>query len=440
MNTENLMTKFQGALEKKSMYSLIGRISQVVGLVLESEGPKAPIGQVCVMRNRTGREVCRSEIVGFRNNRILSMVLGDVADISPGMEIMATGETLNIRVGDKLLGRVLNGLGEPLDGRGEIKSGEYRSIYAIPPNPLLRKRISEPIATGIRALDGLLTFGKGQRVGIFSGSGVGKSTLLGMIARNTSADINVIALIGERGREVKEFLEKDLGREGLQRSVVVVATSDAPPLVRVKAALIATTISEFFRDKGMDVMLMMDSATRLAMAQREVGLTIGEPPTTKGYTPSVFSLLQKTMERAGTSEVGSITGLYTVLVEGDDMNEPIADATRGILDGHIVLSRRLASLSHYPAIDVLESVSRVMNDVIEQDHYFAASNIKELLATYRGAEDLISVGAYQKGSNKKIDQSILLIDNINEFLRQRITEVDTYEDTLQKLLGFSNFN
>ncbi|MDQ1266091.1 MAG: flagellum-specific synthase [Bacteroidota bacterium] len=428
-----LLNRFQNAIVNTSPYRMVGRITQVIGLVLESEGPKAPIGEVCILNNRSGKEISRSEIVGFKDNRILSMVLGDLTEISPGMEIVASGEALSINVGDELLGRIINGLGEPIDGKGEITTNERRSINAQPPNPLLRMRITGTIATGIRAIDSLLTVGKGQRVGIFSGSGVGKSTLLGMIARNTSADINVIALIGERGREVKEFIEKDLGQKGLERSVIIIATSDAPPLVRVKAALVATTVAEHFRDRGMDVMLMMDSATRLAMAQREVGLTIGEPPTTKGYTPSVFSMLQKTMERAGTSEVGSITGLYTVLVEGDDMNEPIADAARGILDGHIVLSRKLASLGHYPAIEVLDSISRVMNDVITRDHYEAARTMKELLATYRSAEDLISVGAYQKGTNKRIDRAIDLIDVINEFLRQRVEEAVSFDDSLIRL-------
>ncbi|MFP4528272.1 MAG: flagellar protein export ATPase FliI [Candidatus Kapaibacterium sp.] len=417
----------------------VGRIRKVVGLVLESEGPKAPIGEVCVLRDHNKNEVSRSEIVGFVDeNRILSMVLGELDKISPGMEIIATGESLNIKVGDSLMGRILDGLGHPLDGAGPVRNFERRSIYAHPPNPLLRQRIKKPIATGIRAIDGMLTFGKGQRVGIFSGSGIGKSTLLGMIARNTSADINVIALIGERGREVKEFIEKDLGEAGLSRSVVIVATSDTPSLVRVKAALVATTVAEHFRDQGLDVMLMMDSATRFAMAQREVGLTIGEPPTTKGYTPSVFSLLQKTMERAGTSEHGSITGLYTVLVEGDDMNEPVADTTRGILDGHIVLSRDLASMGHYPAIDSLQSISRVRRDVISAEHYKAAQKLQELMAIYREAEDLISIGAYQKGSNPRLDKAIELRDEINGFLTQEIEEFCDYEETLDRLLKIAD--
>lgn len=419
--TENTSykNKLTSILAKGNSLVKVGRVSRVIGLVIESEGPKASIGELCSLKDRSGNEICKSEIVGFKeNNRILSMVLGDLHNISPNMEIEALGKSLSVNIGNGLLGRVLDGLGNPIDGKGTIGITKQRSIYANPPNPLQRKRISEPISTGVRALDGMLTFGKGQRVGIFAGSGVGKSTLLGMIARNTDADINVIALIGERGREVKEFIEKDLGEDGLRRSIVIVATSDSPPLMRVKAALVATTIAEYFRDQGLDVMMMMDSATRLAMAQREVGLTIGEPPTTKGYTPSVFSMLQKTMERTGTAEFGSITGLYTILVEGDDMNEPIADAARGILDGHIVLSRKLASLGHYPAIDILESISRVRNDIITQEHKSAIMTIQELIATYKGAEDLISVGAYQPGINPKTDRAVAFNDIINHFLVQ----------------------
>lgn len=414
----------------------VGKITKVIGLVIESSGPKAPIGELCNIIGRDGQVICQSEIVGFlEQNRILSMVLGDLQNIEPGMEIIATSSSLRIGVGETLLGRVIDGVGRPMDGLPETNIAEYRSIYAHPPNPLTRKRITEPLATGIRAIDGILTIGKGQRMGIFSGSGIGKSTLIGMIARNTSADVNVICLVGERGREVKEFLEKELGEDGLRRSVVVVATSDTAPLMRVKAPLVATTIAEYFRDKGLDVMLMLDSATRLAMAQREVGLTIGEPPTSKGYTPSVFSFMQKTMERAGTSDVGSITGLYTVLVEGDDMNEPIADAARGILDGHIVLSRKLASLGHYPAIDVLESISRVRNDVITKEHKQAAQSVIELLAAYRISEDLISVGAYRKGTNPLTDKAINSYDKINNFLRQDIYENADFNETIDKLLN-----
>jgi len=426
-------------LKNQNTFVKKGKVTKVIGLVIESEGPKGFIGELCSLKNKNNQEVCKSEIVGFKeNNRILSMVLGDLTNIVPNMEIEALGKSLSIPVGNSLLGRILDGLGNPIDSLPPIDSKLKRSIYANPPNPLLRKRIVQPISTGIKAIDGLLTLGKGQRVGIFSGSGVGKSTLLGMIARNTNADINVIALIGERGREVKEFIEKDLGEEGLRRSIVVVATSDTPPLVRVKAALVATTIAEYFRDEGLDVVLMMDSATRFAMAQREVGLTIGEPPTTKGYTPSVFSMLQKTMERTGTSEYGSITGLYTVLVEGDDMNEPIADAARGILDGHIVLSRKMASIGHYPAIDILESVSRVRNDIITNEHNKAIMNVQELIANYRSAEDLISVGAYQPGVNPKTDRAVQFNEIINSFLRQATDEHCEFNDTINELINIAN--
>jgi flagellum-specific ATP synthase len=338
-------------------------------------------------------------------------------------------------VGDELLGRVLDGLGRPMDGKGALLTREVRSIYNTPPNPLDRRRIREPIVTGIRSIDALLTCGKGQRVGIFAGSGVGKSVMLGMIARNTSADVNVIALVGERGREVAEFLDQELGREGLRRSVVVVATSDQAPLIRLKAAFMATTIAEYFRDRGKDVMLMMDSVTRLAMSQREVGLAIGEPPTTKGYTPSVFAMLPKLLERAGTSRQGSITGLYTVLVEGDDMTEPVADAVRSILDGHIVLSRRLASAGHYPAVDVLESVSRVMPAITSEDHRRTVHRIVDMMATYREAEDLINIGAYVKGSNPRIDEALQTWDHIREFLRQRADERAEYTESLRRVMA-----
>lgn len=436
MITETLTNKLKFRISNIDPVKRVGKITKVIGLVIESSGPKAPIGELCNIIDRDREIICQSEIVGFlEQNRILSMVLGDLQNIEPGMEIVATSSSLRIGVGETLLGRVINGIGKPIDGLPETNVAEYRSIYATPPNPLTRKRITEPLATGVKAIDGILTLGKGQRIGIFSGSGIGKSTLLGMIARNTAADINVICLVGERGREVKEFIEKDLGEDGLRRSVVVVATSDTAPLMRVKAPLVATTIAEYFRDKGLDVMLMVDSATRLAMAQREVGLTIGEPPTSKGYTPSVFSFMQKTMERAGTSEVGSITGMYTVLVEGDDMNEPIADAARGILDGHIVLSRKLASLGHYPAIDVLESISRVRNDVISPEHKQSAQNVIELLAAYKMSEDLISVGAYRKGSNPLTDKAIASYDNINSFLKQNIDENADFNNTIEKLLN-----
>ncbi len=416
-----------------------GRVNHVIGLVIESIGPNSALGEVCAVKSKEGEEVCLSEVVGFRNGKVLSMVLGEASKVSPGSEIVATGHSLSVPVSYSLLGRVIDGLGNPIDGKGPLDAQEVRSIYNAPPNPLERKRISEPIATGIRSIDSLLTIGKGQRVGIFAGSGVGKSVLLGMIAKNTKADINVIALVGERGREVGEFIDRELGHEGLKRSVVIVATGDQAALIRIKAGYMATTIAEYFRDRGLNVMLMMDSVTRLAMAQREVGLAIGEPPTTKGYTPSVFAMLPKILERAGTSQNGSITALYTVLVEGDDMNDPIADSVRSILDGHIVLTRRLASAGHYPAIDVLESVSRVMPSIIKNQHQKSAHRLLDLKATYREAEDLINIGAYVKGSNHKIDESIKFIDKINSHLRQMSYEKADYDDSVEQLIQmFSN--
>jgi flagellum-specific ATP synthase len=412
-----------------------GKVTQVIGLVIESIGPNCSLGEVCIIRSKEGNTTCLSEVVGFRNNRVLSMMLGDASKIGPGSEISATGRTLSVHVGKELLGRVLDGLGEPLDKKGPIVTSEIRSIYNAAPNPLDRKRIVQPIATGIRSIDTILTCGKGQRVGIFAGSGVGKSVTLGMIARNTSADVNVIALVGERGREVTEFLDRELGEEGLRRSVVIVATSNQASLIRLKAAFMATTIAEYFRDQGLDVMFMMDSVTRLAMAQREVGLAIGEPPTTKGYTPSVFAMLPKLLERAGTAKQGSITGLYTVLVEGDDMNEPVADAVRSILDGHVVLSRRLASSGHYPAVDVLESVSRVMSMVTTEEHRRAVHRLLDLLATYREAEDLINIGAYVKGSNPRIDEAVARFQDIRKFLRQPSGERAAFDESLARLMA-----
>ena len=426
--------KYIDQLDRLDLVKVNGRVSDVIGLVIESLGPTSSLGDVCSIKSRGGEELCLSEVVGFRSNRVLSMVLGSASSISPGSEIVASGKSFSVGVGTNLLGRVLDGLGKPMDGFGSVEPEEVLSIYSAPPNPLERKRITSAISTGIRSIDSLLTIGKGQRIGIFAGSGVGKSVTLGMIARKSSADVNVIALVGERGREVRDFIEKELGEEGLKKSVLVVATSDQASLIRVKAAMIATTIAEFFRDKGLDVLLMMDSVTRVAMAQREVGLTIGEPPTTKGYTPSVFALLPRLLERAGNAKKGSITGLYTVLVEGDDMNEPIADAARSILDGHIVLSRKLASAGHYPAVDVLESVSRVMPDITTATHRKAASYVMDLLATYREAEDLINIGAYVKGSNQKIDRSVTMIEPIRSFLKQGMDESSDLDEAIKKLM------
>lgn len=422
------------SLEEINEIRVYGKVTEVVGLLIESVGPGVAVGDICLIHPGNQKTTYLTEVVGFKEDRVLSMPLGEMRGISPGSDVVATGEQFSIPVSEHMLGRILDGLGEPIDHKGIIPRGSRYSVYREPPPPLERTRINEPIATGIRAIDGLLTLGKGQRVGIFSGSGVGKSTLLGMIAKNTSADVNVIALVGERGREVGDFIEKELGKEGLKRSVVVVATSDKPALIRVKCALVATTIAEYFRDRGKNVMLMMDSLTRVAMALREIGLTIGEPPTTRGYTPSVFAFLPQLLERAGTSSRGSITGLYTVLVEGDDMNEPIADASRAILDGHIVLSRRLASAGHYPSIDVLESISRVMKDVTTPDHQQASNKFLDTLATYREAEDLINIGAYVKGSNPKVDYSIQMVEEINKFLRQGINEASDYEGTISRLL------
>ncbi|CUS98073.1 type III secretion system ATPase, FliI/YscN [Candidatus Kryptonium thompsonii] len=434
LNLDARMKKYLDKIEHLDLVKVNGRVTQVIGLVIESIGPSASLGEVCAIKSRNDEVICLAEVVGFKNNRVLSMALGDINRISPGSEIVAMGKTFSIPVGRKLLGRVIDGLGHPIDGKGWIEADEMRSIYNQPPAPLERSRITQPIATGIRAIDSLLTCGKGQRIGIFAGSGVGKSTLMGMIARHSNADVNVIALIGERGREVRDFIEKELGDSGLSKSVVVVATSDKPPLIRVKSALVATAIAEYFRDQGFDVMFMMDSLTRVAMAQREVGLAIGEPPTTKGYTPSVFALLPRLVERAGTSSKGSITALYTVLVEGDDFNEPIADFSRSILDGHIVLSRKLANMGHYPAIEPLESISRLMPDIVSSEHKKSAEKIIDILATYREAEDLINIGAYVRGSNPKIDKALQMIEKIREFLRQDMKEKAEFEDSVNRLI------
>ena len=423
------------AVENADPIRIRGKVNQVVGLVIETNGPPVSIGEFCRIDGADGRSPVYAEVVGFRENRVLLMPLGDMEGVSPGSRVTATDEPFAVRVGDELLGRVLNGLGVPIDGKGELWSSQKRPVSSAPPDPLARQRIGEPLGTGIRAIDTLITCGKGQRVGIFAGSGVGKSVLLGSLARHADADVNVIALVGERGREVREFLERDLGPEGLARSVVVVATSDKPALVRIKGAQVATAIAEYFRDQGKNVMLMMDSVTRVAMAQREVGLAIGEPPTTRGYTPSTFALLPRLLERAGMGVEGSITGLYTVLVEGDDMDEPVADAVRAILDGHIVLSRRLQAQGHYPAIDVLESVSRVMVDVVSPDHLDRANGVKETLVTYREAEDLINVGAYQRGNNARIDFAIDHIDHINTFLRQGVEEHTAFEESVAQMMG-----
>ncbi len=430
MNVQGLIR----AVEDAEPIRIRGKVNQVVGLVIETNGPPISIGELCRIDGADGVHPVYAEVVGFRENRVLMMPLGEMVGIAPGSRVTATDEPLAVRVGEDLLGRVLNGLGEPIDEKGAVWSSQTRPVSGAPPDPLKRRRIREPLGTGIRAIDTLITCGKGQRVGIFAGSGIGKSVLLGMLARHAQADVNVIALIGERGREVRDFLERDLGPEGLARSVVIVATSDQPALVRIKGAQVATAIAEHFRDQGKDVMLLMDSVTRVATAQREVGLAIGEPPTTRGYTPPTFALLPRLLERAGMGPEGSITGLYTVLVEGDDMDEPVADAVRAILDGHIVLSRRLASQGHYPAIDVLESVSRVINEVVTPEHLAQANQIKETMVTYREAEDLINVGAYQRGNSDQIDFALDHIDRINTFLRQDMTEQSDFDESRTQMM------
>lgn len=437
MNNKNLAVidfeKYKKAIKKTEAIKQNGKVKQVVGLVIESLGPAAQIGEICHIYISRDSLPVKAEVVGFRGNGVLLMPLGEMSGIKPNSEVITTGEFLTVNVSDNILGRVIDGLGCPMDDKGPIYTEKEYLVHNSPPNPLKRKRIEEHLALGIKSIDATLTCGKGQRIGIFAGSGVGKSTLLGMIARNTEADVNVIALIGERGREVRDFIEKDLGKDGLAKSVVIVATSDQPALVRLKGAFVATAIAEYFRDQGKDVMLMMDSVTRFAMAQREVGLAIGEPPATKGYTPSVFALLPKLLERSGTSDIGTITGLYTILVEADDMNDPIADAVRSILDGHIVLSRKLASSNHYPPIDVLDSISRLMIDVVPREHSEAAGKLRDALATYKEAEDLINIGAYVQGSNPKIDYAISKIDDINAFLRQTVDEKVEYSWVVQAL-------
>jgi flagellum-specific ATP synthase len=430
--------KYFEKVETLDPVKINGRLVQVVGTVLESIGPSSSIGDFCYLKSKRNDHVTMVEVVGFKENRVLLMPLGEHRGIAPGDVVTATSEPFTIPVGHELLGRVVDGMAVPIDGKGPFKVAARRSVHSQPPDPMLKSRVTEPLWTGIRSIDALITCGKGQRTGIFAGSGVGKSTLLGMIARNTSADVNVIGLIGERGKEVRDFIERDLGEEGLKRSVVVVVTSDKPAILRVKGALVTTTIAEYFRDQNKDVMLMMDSVTRVAMAQREIGLAIGEPPTTRGYTPSVFSLFPRLLERAGTSDRGSITGIYTVLVEADDMSEPVADTVRSILDGHIVLSRRLAAMNHYPPIDVLESISRVMSEVINPNHRKAAKKFIELLSIYREAEDLIKIGAYAKGSDPKIDLANSMIDRLNNFLKQDVFERLKTEQVIHQLYELIN--
>ena len=423
-------------IEAVRRFTVHSRVMRITGAVIEASSAHVAIGEVCRIETVTGGSV-DAEVVGFHERGILLMPLGELEGIHPGAIVQPLGRTIDIGVGDGLIGRVLDGLGRPLDGLGSLGPTDRRPITAAPPHPLARTRITAPLGTGIRAIDGLLTLGRGQRAGIFSGSGVGKSVLLGMIARGTTADVNVIALLGERGREVRDFIERDLGPEGLRRSVVVVATGDQAALIRAKGALVATAIAEHFRDQGRDVLLMVDSVTRVAMAWREIGLAAGEPPTTKGYPPSVFAALPKLLERAGTDRHGSITGLYAVLVEGDDFNEPIADATRAILDGHLVLSRQLANIAQFPAVDTLESVSRLRDQVLDPDHRRALEKVLRLEAAYRSHADLIAVGAYKPGANRDVDAAIALREEMLAFLTQRPDEYTTPRETRDRLLALA---
>ncbi len=442
MSSLSKLSFLKSELEAYEPVRFYGRVKNIVGLFVESEGPATFMGELCYIHPDTGSKgdngvnggPILAEVVGFKGDSVLMMPFGDLAGVSVGSRVEATGRLVSVKVGEQIVGRILDGLGNPIDGKGPVPWELELPIYRPAPHPLQRSMITEVLPTGVKAIDAFLTIGKGQRVGIFAGSGVGKSTLLGMIAKYAKADVNVIALVGERGREVREFIEKNLGEEGLKKSVVVVATSDMPPVLRKAACFVAMTIAEYFRDyHGLDVLFMMDSVTRFAMAQREIGISVGEPPTTRGYTPSVFSLLPKLLERAGTSDKGSITGIFTVLVEGSDMEEPVADAVRAILDGHIVLTRELASKSHYPAIDVLQSVSRLMYDIVDREHYELASKARSLLATYREAEDLINIGAYKAGSNPEIDEAIKYKGRIDSFLKQGMDEHYDFEKSLELL-------
>ncbi len=433
----DVFLKYQNAVDRTVVLKTYGKLENLNGLLIESIGPVGAIGDLCYIYTNT-EEPVKAEIVGFKNGKTLLMLLGHLQGVSPGMKIENTMHPLQISVGDALLGRVISGTGEPIDKLGSIQTTEKSNIDRTPPDPYLRQRITDVISTGVRAIDGVLTVGQGQRLGIFAGSGVGKSTLMGMIARNTNADVNVIALIGERGREVREFLENELGEEGLKKSVVISVTGDEPALLRIRGAYIATAIAEYFRDQGKNVMFMMDSVTRFAMAQREVGLSIGEPPAMRGYTPSVFSTLQKLLERTGTGEIGTITAFYTVLVEGDDDNEPISDTVRGILDGHILLSRALADKNHFPAIDISSSISRVMKDITTKEHIRLAGKLKEIVSTYKDSEDLINIGAYVRGTNPLVEEALLKIPNINQFLKQDIDEHSSFEETFDQLQKIIN--
>lgn len=428
-----MFEKYSEMIEQMDPIKYTGTVRRVKGLLIESHGPLVVVGESCQIAIPGEDRTVWAEVIGFNDTSVQLMAFDRMEGIEPGCQVIAMGEALTVPVSDQLKGRVLNAMGKPIDGKGSIGSAVGASTNNSPPNVLFRKTIEDRMITGVRSIDAMTPVGKGQRIGIFSGSGVGKSTLLGMIARNTAADVNVIALIGERGREVREFIEQDLGEEGLKRSILVVSTSDTSPLARVRGAFVATAIAEYFRDQGQDVMLLFDSITRFARAQREIGLTLGEPPATRGYTPSVFSILPKLLERCGNSEKGTITGFYTILVEGDDMDEPVSDTVRGILDGHIVLSRKMAQAYHYPAIDVLASLSRLGRKVTGRDEQNAAGRIRRLLATYTDSEDLINVGAYAEGSNSEIDEAIEKIDDIWDFLGQEIEEKARLRDTIERM-------
>lgn len=424
---------FREAVTKSDTFRYMGKIEKIVGMTIEASGPQCSIGDVCRIYSKDMKSCIRAEVVGFNKEKVLLMPYTELEGIGPGSIVDNTGDKLNVRAGEGLIGRIVDAAGNPLDGGGEIDYTEEVSITGTPSNPFERPPIKDTIQLGVKAIDGMLTMGKGQRMGIFAGSGVGKSTLMGMIARKVRADVNVIALVGERGREVREFIERDLGLEGMARSVLVVATSDQPAMMRSKCPLTATAIAEYFMKQGKDVLLMMDSLTRYAMALREVGLSTGEPPIARGYTPSIYSSLPKLLERAGNFPQGSITGIYTVLVEGDDTNEPIADTVRGIIDGHIILSRKIAAQNHYPAIDILPSVSRLMSEIVPKEHKEAAGKLRNLLSIYNNNSDLISIGAYKHGTNPALDEAIRKIDKINEFLMQAVGESYTYDETVQLL-------
>lgn len=432
------LNEYKKIISASNTFREIGQVTHIIGLVIEADGPSSSIGDLCYIYPKMNEEPVWAEVVGFKEEKILLMPLGEMEGLKPGATVVNSGGAIEVKAGSVLLGRVINGLGLPIDEYGAIKTNAKCCVKPSKINPLLRKKVEEPLFMGVKSIDSFVTLGKGQRVGIMSGSGVGKSTLLGMFARNSRADMNVIALIGERGREVREFLENALGAEGLGKSVVIVATSEQPPLVKIKAAQVAITIAEYFRDSGRDVLFMLDSITRIAMAQREVGLAIGEPPATRGYTPSVFALMPRLLERTGNSDKGTMTGLYTVLVEGDDFNEPISDTVRGILDGHISLSRELAQKNHFPAVDVLSSISRVMVEVADEKHQEAAGEIRNILALYEKNKDLINIGAYVQGSDPRIDRAVRLIDKINDFLKQGIEEKIEPKEVLGQLIKLAN--